>query len=63
MIQLIQLVVMIQIINFVGVVYDFQGPYTIGKTTRPFMAFGPITRSFRVDVSSIGTVIFYACIR
>lgn len=36
-----------------GVVYDFQGPYTIGKTTRPFMAFGPITRSFRVDVSSI----------
>ena len=54
---------MIQIINFVGVVYDFQGPYTIGKTTRPFMAFGPITRSFRVDVSSIGTVIFYACNR
>ncbi len=37
-----------------GVVYDFQGPYSIGKRTSASMAFGPVTRVVCVDVSQIG---------
>ena len=41
--------------------YDFQGPFSIGRRTSASMAFGPITRLVRVNVdkSQIGKNVLF----